>query len=191
MAFSGETVRRWRRAPTVCPRDEGERGEHRVHDTSTRTDSAPDVPSGRGAAQAGYALVEVLIAVVLAGMVVLSLAGAMLAVVRVGNQTSDRQAVDAGMDSFSESLRAARYLPCDDAALPGTAANYDAEYQIWSEAWVPRPGMTAEVVSVDHWDGVGSYVSACPGDDRGAQRLTIRVTWRDQERQANVVKRQR
>lgn len=144
-----------------------------------------------GGAQSGYTLLEVLIAVVLAGLVVLSLAAGMLTVVRVSAQTSERQTADAAMSSFAESVRAAPYLRCDDPARPGNVATYQDDYDVWAEAWQPRPGMTARIVAVEHWNGTNRYVAACPGTDRGAQRLTLEVTWGDQERRSHVVKRQR
>lgn len=139
--------------------------------------------------QAGYTLIEVIIAIALAGMVILSLAAGMLTIVRTNALNSDRQRVDAAMTSFSESVRGAEYLPC------GNAANYnDAYFDLLEEVpppvWAPPDGLGIEIDRVEYWDrDQDDFVASCPGSDAGAQRLTLETTYRDLERSAQIVKR--
>jgi len=139
--------------------------------------------------QAGFSLVEVVIAVALTGLVVLALAYAMVTLVTTNRQASEAQQVDQALGGFSENLKAAEYLRC---AGP---ADYRDLLDTWSEAWqAPRDAMTAEVVAVNHWDAsTDDFTGGCAAeaDDAGAQRLTLRVQWRDLERSTQIVKRDR
>ncbi len=144
-------------------------------------------------AQAGVSLIEVLISVFLISLVVLGLAAGFLTIVRVNADTAERQVVDQAIGSYTESLTTAQYLPCDDPTQPGDVGTYTSTYPAGS--WTPAPGVTASIVDVEYWDGTSGFDDACPGApsaaDRGAQRLTVQVAYRDTQRQAQIVKRSR
>lgn len=139
--------------------------------------------------QSGFTMVEVVIALFLAGMVVLSLAIAMLAIVRTNALNSERQRVDAAMTSFSESVRGVGYVACGASPPPSAAAYLDLQQQD-SDSWSPPTGIEVDITEVDFWDGAPGqdrYVSGCPAADGGAQRLTLRATLGSLERSAQVV----
>src|SRR5690606_13599486 len=84
--------------------------------------------SGRG--QGGYSLVEVLIALVLAGLVVLGLVAGLYTLINSTRQTMERQQVEMALGNFGESLKAAPYRPCDDPA-GASAEDYQDAYDAW------------------------------------------------------------
>ena len=134
---------------------------------------------------AGFTLVEVLVAVVLAGVVILTLAGALLTVVRATRSTSDRQELQLALGNYSERLKAIPYLECGDVPA----------YRATMLATTPppvRPGTTVEIVRVRYWDpATRSYVAGCvsPAADGGTQRVTVRVEWQGRSVQGQIVKR--
>ena len=137
--------------------------------------------------QSGYTLIEVIIAVALRGMVVLSLATAMLTIVRTNSLNSDRQRVDAAMTSFSESVRGGAYLPCGQDPAP-TPTSYRGGYDPANGDWSPPEGVEVDIVDVEYWDRAGDgFVESCPASDGGAQRLTLTTSFRDLERSAQIV----
>jgi prepilin-type N-terminal cleavage/methylation domain-containing protein len=135
-------------------------------------------------AQSGYTLIEVVIAVALSGLVILSLATAMLTIVRTNALSSERQRVDAAMTSFSESVQASPYLPCADHA------DYtDSFFGTWTDSWTVPDGALATIDRVDYWDAASSsYVDGC-SDQAAAHRLTLSVSWGELTRNAQIVKR--
>lgn len=154
-----------------------------------RRSPAVPTPAVASRGQAGYTLIEVVIAVALTGLVILSLATAMLTIVRANGLNSDRQRVDAAMTSFSESVRGGAYLPCGETPAP-TAAGYNGGYDPSAGDWAPPTGVDVNVVDVEYWDrNADEYVDTCPVDDGGAQRLTLTTSWRNLERSAQIVVR--
>ncbi len=149
----------------------------------------PSAPSG----QAGFSLIEILICVVLVGTVILALAAGMLTLVRTSSGTSQRQQIQLSLGSYTESLKASPYLPCN-GPVPPTTSSYEAAYGAWPERWTPvKPGMTARIIEVEFWDETagpqGAFVAACAGGlDQGTQRLTVQIDWRGRTGTAEVVK---
>lgn len=127
---------------------------------------------------------EIIVAVMLVSMVVLGIAAGFLGLVRANRMTQEQQAVDHAVTNYSESLKSADYLTCG-----GTPPDYDSSAGLWVSE---RADLTVEVIDVDYWNpGTRSYQDTCPGPDAGTQRLTVRAEWRDRERQAQIVKRNR
>jgi prepilin-type N-terminal cleavage/methylation domain-containing protein len=151
------------------------------------------IAPGRRAGQGGFSLLEVIIAVALVSLTVLALATAFLTLVRANDATASQQEADHAASNFAESLKAAAYQPCSATVTP----DYATDPSLWS----PPSGVQVSVVDVEYWDPrsgtSGAYVGSCPVDlngtvaDGGTQRLTLRVEYRDRERQAQIVKRNR
>lgn len=143
----------------------------------------------RRGVQAGFSLVEVLIAVALAGIVVLGISAGLLFLVRTTADTDARQQVALGLRNTTENLKASPYLPCGGPSSP-TAAAYQTEFDGWDHGWTPPQGMTVEITDVGYWDPAArDFAAGCDSDDHDAQRLTVRVTWRGHDGTAQVVKR--
>jgi prepilin-type N-terminal cleavage/methylation domain-containing protein len=142
------------------------------------------IAPGRRAGQGGFSLLEVIIAVALVSLTVLALATAFLTLVRANDATVSQQEADHAASNFAESLKAAAYQPCSATVTP----DYATDPSLWS----PPSGVQVSVVDVEYWDAAtGAYVGSCPVADGGTQRLTLRAEYRDRERQAQIVKRNR
>ena len=149
-------------------------------------------PTSHRMSQSGFTLIEVLIALMLAGVVVLGLASGLFTLIRSTNATMQRQQIQVALSNLGESLKAAPYLPCDDPA-DATVQAYQDAYDAWGVRWTPPVGMTARIVGVEYWDrATRSYVdaaTACAAGDQGAQRLTVQVDFSGRDGKAQVVKR--
>ncbi|MEM1335128.1 MAG: prepilin-type N-terminal cleavage/methylation domain-containing protein [Actinomycetota bacterium] len=145
---------------------------------------------------AGFTLSEVLVAVALLGVSVVTIIGGVRAVV-TASATSDEQAkVEAVLVSASDRLRAAEYIPCPDldgdyGALTAAAAstvgwNADRVDVVRIQYWDPTAGSPpgADAIDADgDWSPTNSLSSptGCQTDiglttARTLQKLTIRVT---------------
>lgn len=135
--------------------------------------------------QAGFGLLEVVISVALVSLTVLGLAAAFLTLVRTNAATTAQQEADHAAANYSESLKASGYRPCS----PGVTPDYSGDASLWT----PPSGVQVRIVDVEFWDpAAGSYVATCPsGVDAGTQRLTVVAEYRDRDRQAQIVKRNR
>jgi prepilin-type N-terminal cleavage/methylation domain-containing protein len=140
---------------------------------------------GRRDGQAGFTLLEVVISVALVSLVVLGLATGFITLVRTNGSTYRQQQVDHAATNFAESLKAVQYQPC-------VPAGADPDYGAAPDLWAPSDDLQVEVVDVEYWDPAeGDFDDTCVGADAGAQRVTVRAEWRDRERQAQIVKRNR
>ena len=153
--------------------------------------------SRRRRTQAGSSLIEVLVAVGLAGTVIAALAAGILAMLRSSSATSSQQRLQAALTSSTESVKSLPYVACTAgaAATAGQAASpatYDATYAAWPGRWQPSAAAgvaSVRITGVEYWTpastnaALGSFLPACPaavaGGDRGAQRLTVRVVMSD------------
>ena len=143
--------------------------------------SCPTTPACSG----GFTLVEVLVAVLLAGTVVLALAGALLTIVRATGETADRQELQLALGNYSERLKAVAYVDC------GTTSAYRTAMVATPPPPVPA-GTTVDLIGVRYWNpATRTYDVTCPSPtaDAGAQRLTVRVHAGGRTLQAQVVKR--
>lgn len=134
----------------------------------------------------GAALLEVLVAVALLGLVLAAISASTLTALSVTRSTSERQREQAAAMNFSETLKAVGYLPCGGATAP-TPAAYQARYDADAAAWRPEAGsgITVRVVGVEYLrvgasGSLGDFVASCPGAasgvDHGRQRLALQVT---------------
>lgn len=142
------------------------------------------------AAQGGFSLIEVLIALALVGTMIVALATGFMVLVRTTASTNERQRIQAALSNVSESLLTAEYLECPASA---TAADYQAMYESWDSRWESgddAPGMDVEIVDVEYWDDDADAFSPSCAEDLGVQRLTVQVEWRDRSDTAQVVKAQ-
>jgi type II secretory pathway pseudopilin PulG len=144
----------------------------------------PRAATGPSAGQSGLTLIEILISVALVSLVVIGLAAAFLTLVRTNDATYRQQQVDHAVTSYAESLKAVQYQPC-------VPAGDDPDYGDAPDLWAPPGDLQVEVVDVEYWDPVGrDYDDDCVGD-AGTQLVTVRAEWRDHDRQAQIVKRNR
>jgi type II secretory pathway pseudopilin PulG len=144
----------------------------------------------RARGQAGASLIETIVALVLASVVVLALAGGMLTLMRTSEATSRTQRMQAALTTSAEAVKAASYVDC---AAP---ADYDGAPGVDD----PADDVEVTVTGVEYWDGVpvagtppapsllGSFVATCP-PDLGAQRVAVRVTLDGDSDTAQIVKR--
>lgn len=144
-------------------------------------------PQPAATGQGGFTLIETLIALALAGTVIMAIAAGMLTLVGTTGSTAQRQQIQLALGSYTESLKAAGYIDCGDVTA------YDSEYVLMPAAWTPdRPGMAKTLKKVEFWNGT-TFVSSptaagCPAADPGVQRLTVEVTLGDGVGEAQVVK---
>jgi type II secretory pathway pseudopilin PulG len=152
--------------------------------------------------QAGYSLLEVLISIMLTSMVILGLAGSLLAAIKSSEVAERVQRADSALGSFTESLKTMDY-PAPDSVTglydglsecPGLSDYKDA-WNSYLDAWVPSPQLgidKLEITGVEHWyrDGtdVGTYTDVCPTTgDPYTHRLTVEVEIENKARSAQVV----
>ncbi len=155
-----------RPAGRVCPRSD-----------------APARPCRSDRAQCGFALVEVLVAVLLAGLLITAISTGMFAMLRVTGETSQSQRMATALMNTTESLRATAYRPCGASPTP-TATRYDLDHKDDPAAWRPSDGsgITTRVSALAFWSGAGAggfgdFQPSCPvGGDQGRQRLTVTVS---------------
>lgn len=163
---------RWpRRTPRRAPR----RAHRRAH-------------RGASVGQAGFSLIEALVAVALMGTVILAIAAGMVTLMGTSAATSSQQRLQASLTSFTESLKASPYLPCSPGgAPPATPAAYTTSFGQWPGRWSAPVGVArADITGVEYWTpapnaaALGQFAATCPtAGDQGAQRLTVRVELTD------------
>lgn len=155
----------------------------------------PNALAPRTAGQSGFGLIEVLIAVALAGTVVLGLAAGLLTLARANTAMEERQRLEQALGNVAEDLEGVAYLPCTVAGGPSPE---DVRRLHPAPVDPARPavisveplGIPVELEAVEYWDrDRREFVAACPGADQGAQLVTLRAEWRDREGHAQVVVR--
>jgi Tfp pilus assembly protein PilV len=115
----------------------------------------------------GETLIELLVAVVVIGIAVTGILGALVIAVDSSALARNQARVQASLGSWAEQLTAVGdtggypYVPCAGAsAFPAPA--------------VMPSGFTATVTTVEYWTG-SAWAGTC-GTDAGVQRVTLRVT---------------
>jgi type II secretory pathway pseudopilin PulG len=142
-------------------------------------------PARRTRRDAGYSLVEVLVAVVLTGTIVMAIVGAMFAVVRVSGQNDDATKVQAVLGRAADELNGIDYLACPEASLPSAYDNV-SDRAADSVGWGPS---TVEITAFRYWNPdteqwdttnsiQGSECNPAVGytSSKNLQKLTIEVT---------------
>jgi len=121
----------------------------------------------------GMSLVEVLIAVALLGLAIATIAGGIGTAASASDRHRKRVNADTVIRSYAEAIQQrAKVFYVDCAASYSLPAGYN---------WEPRHGYTAEVpsTSIRYLQPNGSFGTrqdCLTNGDRGAQRLTLRVT---------------
>lgn len=157
--------------------------------------------------QAGFSLLEVLIAIVLTSTVILAIGAGMLTLMRSSKRAEDRQHMQLAISSFTESIKSIDYLDC------GRVENGDGVVQPGEYDYVSYPNHfdadslgvdSLSIVSIDYWKRgsstdpadaetfvplASSSCGAIPPTDTGAQRFTVKLSYRDLTSQASIVKR--
>ena len=109
---------------------------HRLHPA----ESEHDVRDG------GYTLVEMLVAIILMGSIVLSIMGGMWAVVRASNQNDERAKVQAVLGAAGDGISNYRYIAC-----PETDGGYE-EFGQKAAAAVGWPLESVEITNYQYWN---------------------------------------
>jgi len=116
----------------------------------------------RADSEAGFTLVELLLAVGILGISGVALIGGMMTSIQVSD-LGRRQAEGQGeVRAYAEAVAGTAYANC--------ASSYSTSYS-------PPPGYTA-TMAVAYWDGTSAFTSTC-GTDKGLQRVTLTVAATD------------
>lgn len=145
-------------------------------------------------AQSGYSLLEALVSILLTSVVILGLAGSLLAAIK-SSEVADRvQRADSALGSFTESLKTMDY---PTPATPGDCPSLDDYRTAWNDfgvsgnAWPAPAGVTLSITGIEHWQpdptDSGSYVDTCDDGDAYTHRLTVEVEIKGRSRSAQVV----
>ena len=117
---------------------------------------------GPDRADAGETLIEILLTVVILGIAVAAISGALLTANKASTMHRQQALAQNALRVWAEQISAEAYVDC------ATAASFAA----------PSPalpaGLTATVASVQYWTG-SAFAGTC-GSDAGIQRVTLRVT---------------
>lgn len=179
------TVQRFRHvARSHVPTHDSRRGSQR------RT---PANPTG----QDGSSLIEVIIAVFLVSMVVLGLATAFIALMRINRANSEQQRVDHAVDNVAEQLKAVIYDP--DGTWQERMTTYSGGVtpplppDLSTTNTDSDPAVVLTRVECRTTGGAATLdeYNSCTGADSGTQRISIRGEFRDRTRTAQIVVRQR
>jgi type II secretory pathway pseudopilin PulG len=141
----------------------------------------------RGSSEAGETLVEVMVAMIVLGISVVAIMGALLVTSRTGFYNEKQSRADLVLRDFAETLKGrgtttvgsrtydATYLPCETLGTTGSYPTYTP----------PAPSSTyrASITEIEYLDGYSGTApvwrarsEGCPaGGDQGLERLTLQV----------------
>lgn len=129
--------------------------------------------------QAGDMLIEVLVAVVIMAIVVVT--GLMALGVGVQASATHQAIVRSSAEAAiaAEHVEQLEYVPCT-AATPPTAASYQAALStLLQNPYVAQPSLSLELVNLQFLQDSSASpptFGPCPAEDQGLQRLVVRVT---------------
>ncbi|MEU4954076.1 type II secretion system protein [Streptomyces lavendulae] len=106
----------------------------------------------------GETLIEVLVAVVLMGVAFVTVFGGIGTAIISSVRQQKVTGADSVVRSAAEKVVGDPYVSC--------AGGYETP--------TPPPGYTV-TVTVEYWDGVGAFATACPAADTGVQKVTLTV----------------
>jgi type II secretory pathway pseudopilin PulG len=135
--------------------------------------------------QAGQSLVELVVAIVLVSVVILTLLGGLLTLTAATGSNQRTGVIHAALIDYGEALRTqVPYVACPAV----TPANYKSAADGRVAATVPA-GMTFAVTSIDSWDPTTQTFTAGCSTDRGVQRIRFTASVEGDSQSAEVVKR--
>lgn len=108
---------------------------------------------------AGFSLVELMLAVAILGISALAIVGGMMTSIQVSDLGRRQAEGQTQVRAFAEAVAGAPYSTC--------ATSYATSY-------APPAGYGTSM-TVAYWDGTSSFTSTCP-TDTGLQRVTLTVT---------------
>ncbi|MFE2268367.1 type II secretion system protein [Streptomyces lavendulae] len=106
----------------------------------------------------GETLIEVLVSVVLMGVAFVTIFGGIGTAIISSVRQQKVTGADSVVRSAAEEVVGDPYVSC--------AGGYGTP--------TPPPGYTV-TVTVEYWDGVGAFATACPAADTGVQKVTLTV----------------
>ncbi|MET8755774.1 type II secretion system protein [Streptomyces sp. NPDC004667] len=104
----------------------------------------------------GETLIEVLVAVVLMGVAFVTIFGGIGTAIISSVRQQKVTGADSVIRSAAEKVVSDPYVSC--------AGGYETP--------APPPGYTM-TVTIEYWDGVGTFAKACPTADTGVQKVTL------------------
>jgi len=147
---------------------------------------ARDIRSREG----GFTLTEVLVALVILGVAVFGVVGAMGASMLASDVHRKTVTADSIIRSYAERLNGAVYQECATPAV--------SQYQAAGTGVTVPSGFTASVTNILYWNGDGSSstpatfsANCAAAPDFGVQQITIQVTANDgrAKQQLTILKR--
>ncbi len=176
------------------------------------------VPSRRVPGQSGFTLIEVTIAIALAGILTAALSTGILFLFRANATLTEDQQLQRVLGNLAESIRSLDYVSCTSPAL-ATGNKQDLARAAYvtdlvdtgvveppspagssvlkpSADWRPREDVTVEIVDLRFWRATAAsgvtaktYDVACPANkDDGSQLLTLEARLGDKTARTQVVK---
>jgi prepilin-type N-terminal cleavage/methylation domain-containing protein len=159
--------------------------------------------------EGGFTLTEVLVALVILGVAVVSIVGAMGTSIVLSDRHRQSVTADALVRTYAERLNIVHYVACTDMGPNGMPADGSApSLYLASSMGIASPGFTITIVNqpalnsaIGFWKGDGSastppsYVdlATCKANgDKGLQQITIRAqaSGNRGSQQLTVLKRQ-
>lgn len=121
----------------------------------------------------GETLIEILVTIVVIGITIPAIMGAVLLSVAVSTQDRRQVQAQALLASWGETIARENSTDLAYASCVGLSFYSTAPYL---PVGVPT-GFTASVVSINYWDtATGAYLSTCPVTDPGLRRVQLKVS---------------
>jgi prepilin-type N-terminal cleavage/methylation domain-containing protein len=131
----------------------------------------------------GFTLVEMLLAVAILGLGVVTVLGGMMTSITSADVDRSAAVAAGAVRAYAEAVAGDAYSSCA-TSYPATGFTAPAGY--------------STTLTVAYWDptaggGAGAFVATCPASDSGLQRVTLTVTATDgrAEEQLQIAKRRR
>jgi prepilin-type N-terminal cleavage/methylation domain-containing protein len=130
-------------------------------------------PSTVRAGDRGETLIELLVAMLIMGVGVVTLLGGMATGVRMSVIYHEQALAGTQVRAYAESIESSIYASPSGYTDCATTLTYGLSF-------IPAPNYTASITSITYWDGTSTFVPTCtttPTDtDTGIQELTLAVS---------------